>query len=617
MSPTDSIAASVDAIRTSLQTGNLEDDIRSWVVAGAVAVLAVASALLAIQDFRNGQLLVAAIMSALFGLMLVSGWLLVFRGNIDAAAKVTVLGLCLAATAALALTGGKSGASYVVVCLIVVIATTVSNLRFAALTTVVCVMIALFGLWLQASGWQFPISPSDEQFTWKLARVSVLSCIVAFVVLTISRRSAESVRKQYRELQVDAQEANEMLSSLVVEHLNSMQLQAKLQKIGKLGGWWFCPQTRIVHHTVGFAGVLEQFSLDDLSSNAALEGLSRHELREVITEVIEGKQPWDHEIKVTDATGNTKWFRSTGELEYEDDGVSKVFGVHHDITEVRRAQDEQARGQKLEAIGTLAAGMAHEINTPGQFVGDNLKFLKDAYQDMLALNQSYAAFFDAAKNGPMTPEIVGQVEAAVEEADPEYLGEEIPMAIEQSIDGVSRITKIVRAMKEFSHPGGGTWESVDLNQMIDNTIIVATNEWKYAAEIETDLDRELPAVPCSQQDISQVVLNLIVNAAHAIADALGDSSADKGVIRISTKRVGEVAEMRVADSGCGIPEELRERVFEPFFTTKEVGRGTGQGLTMAYKTIVDKHSGTLQLESTVGEGSTFIITLPLIDSRDD
>lgn len=211
----------------------------------------------------------------------------------------------------------------------------------------------------------------------------------------------------------------------------------------------------------------------------------------------------------------------------------------------------------------------------------------------------------------VTPEVLTQVTAAIEVSDPAYLAEEIPAAIEQSLDGIARISKIVLAMKEFSHPGGKDKVLVDLNKNIANTVVVASNEWKYIAELVTEFDEQLPLVPCHPQEISQVMLNLVVNAAHAIDDKNGGSSADRGEIRIVTRLCRDAAEILITDTGSGIPEEIRERIFDPFFTTKAVGRGTGQGLAMAYSTVVEKHGGCLELESELGLGTTFIIRLPM------
>jgi signal transduction histidine kinase len=274
-----------------------------------------------------------------------------------------------------------------------------------------------------------------------------------------------------------------------------------------------------------------------------------------------------------------------------------------------------AHAQKLEAIGQLAAGIAHEINTPTQFVGDNTRFLQDAFRDLLVLLERYAGLLDAARCGTVTPAQVGEVEAALKTADLDYLSAEIPLAIQQSLEGIQRVTSIVRAMKEFAHPDTGEFKPLDLNSAVENTLTVARNEWKYVAEVVTDLEPNLPLVPCLPGEINQVLLNILINAAHAIADAIGDQAGDKGKITIRTRRAGAWVEIRIGDTGSGIPESIRTRVFDPFFTTKGVGKGTGQGLAIAHAVVVKKHHGTITFESEVGRGTTFIVRLPLDGPR--
>ncbi len=195
-----------------------------------------------------------------------------------------------------------------------------------------------------------------------------------------------------------------------------------------------------------------------------------------------------------------------------------------DITDRKALESELMQAKKLESIGQLAAGIAHEINTPAQFVGDNTRFIKDAFKDLLELNGVYARLLRAATDGQVSPELIQEVNASSESADVEYLAEEIPSAIDQSLEGITRISNIVRAMKEFSHPGSKDQESADLNQAIQNTITVASNEWKYVAEVETKFAENLPPVTCFVQEINQVVLNLIVNAAHAIEQSKAEGS---------------------------------------------------------------------------------------------
>ncbi len=278
----------------------------------------------------------------------------------------------------------------------------------------------------------------------------------------------------------------------------------------------------------------------------------------------------------------------------------------------RNTMEIQLRhAQKMESIGQLVAGIGHEINTPTQYIGDNIRFVQDAFGDVSNLIVEYEKLLAAAEAGQVTPEIIGAVKTASATADMEYIREEVPKAIQQSLDGVSRVSHIVGAMKEFSHPGTAEKSPVDLANAIQSTVTVASNEWKYVAEIVTHFDPQLPPVPCLAGEFNQVVLNLIVNASHAIADVVGDGGGGKGTIEISTVHDKGWAEIRIRDTGAGIPESARDRIFDPFFTTKGVGKGTGQGLAIAHSVIVDKHEGTIHFETEMGKGTTFIIRLPV------
>ncbi len=288
----------------------------------------------------------------------------------------------------------------------------------------------------------------------------------------------------------------------------------------------------------------------------------------------------------------------------------------NDVSDRKRAERERDQmelqwrhAQKLESIGQLASGIAHEINTPTQYVGDNLNFLADSFEQirsLLALEQRLAS--QCEHHAELQP-LAAEMQGALAAADAPYLMEEIPKALEQAIDGVARITTLVKAMKEFSHPGRKEKAPQNLNHAIENTVTVARNEWKYVADMRLELEAGLPEVPCFLSDFNQVILNLIVNAAHAIRDKAGREG--KGVITIRSRRRGEWVEIRVQDTGAGVPPEIQERIFEPFFTTKSVGQGTGQGLAIARSVVVNKHGGTLRLESEAGHGATFIIRLPL------
>jgi PAS domain S-box-containing protein len=270
-------------------------------------------------------------------------------------------------------------------------------------------------------------------------------------------------------------------------------------------------------------------------------------------------------------------------------------------------QQQLLRAQKLEAVGQLAAGIAHEINTPIQFVGDNLRFLGETFEELQTLCQSLREISHSA-DGRDAPSAT--LAAALDNAETSYLFTEGPRAVTQSLEGINRVARIVRAMKDFSHPGQSLME-MDLNRAIESTITISSNEWKYVAMIETDFDAELPVVPVLPGEFNQVILNMIVNAAHAIADVVGDGSADKGRIRVTTRRQESSAEITIEDTGAGIPEEIRHRIFDPFFTTKAVGKGTGQGLAIAHNVIVEKHRGSISVASEPGAGTCFTIRLPL------
>ena len=276
-----------------------------------------------------------------------------------------------------------------------------------------------------------------------------------------------------------------------------------------------------------------------------------------------------------------------------------------------RTETELAQAQKLEAIGRLASGVAHEINTPTQYVGDNVRFLQDAFASLDRVTEAHERLAIAAKDGGVTPELLAEVEESVRTADLAFLRQEVPQAITQTLEGVGRVADIVRAMKEFAHPPQASKELFDLNRALTTTATVTRNEWKYVAEIATDFDPELPPVPCHPAEVNQVFLNILVNAAHAIRDAKRKDPERKGVITLSTRRNGGFAEVRISDTGTGIPTAVRHRIFEPFFTTKTVGEGTGQGLSLSRNIVVIKHQGELEFESREGEGTTFTIRLPL------
>jgi PAS domain S-box-containing protein len=283
--------------------------------------------------------------------------------------------------------------------------------------------------------------------------------------------------------------------------------------------------------------------------------------------------------------------------------------IVRDVSDRHALADRLLQSEKLGAIGQLAAGVAHEINTPMQYIGDNLHFAATAVADLLSYGNRLKGIIESA--GEAGNEDVKRALAEVElEADVPFLSQELPQAIARSLEGIARMTTIVRALKAFAHPSGRECSPVDLKGLIESTVAVATSEWKYVAEVSLSVDAGLPHVNCAGGEISQVMLNLIVNAAHAIGDRVG-ATGEKGRIGIQCQRIDSEVELRVSDTGTGIPEHARSKVFEPFFTTKEVGKGTGQGLSMAHACIVNRHQGSIRFETTLGQGTTFIIRIPI------
>ena len=298
---------------------------------------------------------------------------------------------------------------------------------------------------------------------------------------------------------------------------------------------------------------------------------------------------------------------SVSYLDVNDDGNADVVCLATDLRERKQMEIELRHAQKLESVGQLAAGVAHEVNTPMQFIGDNVHFLNDAFTDLLSVIEVYSNACESPE-AKLSEELQKYIEETKEEADLDYLRDRAPKAIERALDGIGRVTDIVAAMKAFSHPSHEKGPS-DLNKAIENALIVAKNEYKYVADVEMDLG-DLPAVVCNLGDLGQVFLNLIVNAAHAIQD--GEvGGGEKGTIRVSSRVDGDTAVISIADSGCGIPEEVRDRIFDPFFTTKDVGRGTGQGLSLAHAVVAERHGGTLTFDTELGRGTTFHVRLPI------
>ena len=285
--------------------------------------------------------------------------------------------------------------------------------------------------------------------------------------------------------------------------------------------------------------------------------------------------------------------------------------LEQSIEKERVMESQLDQAQKLESIGQLAAGVAHEINTPMQFVNDNIHYLKECTEGLWEVVAAYKENLFSTKSKKSWQDRQAEIKEITERCRFERMQKQMPLALEESLDGIQRVVTIVRAMKEFSHPGSIEKVSTDINESIRSTVTISKNRWKCAADVELDLAPELPDIKTLPSEINQVLLNLVVNAGDAIAEKLGEGSGEKGVITIRTFASDSHLIIEISDNGCGVPEKIRKRIFDPFFTTKDVGKGTGQGLSISYNVVVNKHQGKLELESTPGEGSTFGIYLPL------
>jgi PAS domain S-box-containing protein len=382
------------------------------------------------------------------------------------------------------------------------------------------------------------------------------------------------------------------------------------------------PEGRRLYSSPSYSSVLG-YSKAELNGDdplAIVHPEDRYRIREALANVFGRGVKQKVEYRLRHKDGTWLYFESKANPICQPSGQpSEALILARDVTDHKAAELERQQmeiqlrhAQKLESIGSLAAGIAHEINTPIQYIGDNTSFLGSTMPDLLACLAAQRQFLaDLEARQALAPEAARNL-AMIQQLDLDYLAEEIPKAIRQTLDGVARVAAIVSAMKDFSHPGGEGKSLTNLNKAIESTLAVSRNEWKYVAQVESDLDPALPPVPCLQGEINQAVLNLVVNAAHAIEESLGGRHTGKlGIIKVATRRVGRDVRISVSDNGKGIPEAIRDRIFEPFFTTKPVGKGTGQGLAIVHAVVVEKHAGRVEVESQIGLGTTFHLFLPL------
>lgn len=299
---------------------------------------------------------------------------------------------------------------------------------------------------------------------------------------------------------------------------------------------------------------------------------------------------------------NQKLAALAAELEKE------IARTKADLKRQKELEGQLAHAHKMESVGQLAAGVAHELNTPIQFVGDNIDFLKTSFGDVELLLRAVDNFLQEGRNIDAVSDHVRKIEELRKEIDLDFIRKEVPMAASQALDGTQTLARIVKTMKVFSHPGTESFETVNLNQLIQSALIVSKSEWKYHAQLVEELCEDLPPVECLPGELSQAFLNLIVNAANAMK---GEDAGKESRLTIRTRLDGDHVVAEFSDTGCGIEPEIRHRIFDPFFTTKSVGEGTGQGLSICYRIIVKLHKGSLKFQSTIGTGTTFQVRLPV------
>jgi signal transduction histidine kinase len=261
---------------------------------------------------------------------------------------------------------------------------------------------------------------------------------------------------------------------------------------------------------------------------------------------------------------------------------------------------------RLEVVGQLAAGIAHEINTPVQYIGDNLRYVSDQLDILIELVKRYRSLSDLIQNDEILRKRYSEIQEFSDLNDIDFLAEEVPAAISQSMMGVDTISAIVRSMRSLVHSGTRTRVCTDVNDAIQNAALMTRGTWKNCLELHTQLDENLPQIMCYEGELNQVLINLIVNATHAI-----EETSKYGTINIRSFIYKNSIGIQIQDSGTGIPIEIQHRIFDPFFSSKDVGKGTGQGLAFAHSSIVERSAGALFFETAEGEGTTFHIYLPI------
>ncbi len=450
---------------------------------------------------------------------------------------------------------------------------------------------------------------------WRLVLLSnsLILILLLFRAVQLALRHSTELKKFNDRLEFLVKERTEVLENTTL-HLREVidENQAQQRSLTRLSEALVGAKEGVMvlegDHTVLFANDayanMFDYDLGQLIGNT--HPPSQHTAKILsISKMQDPSEQDDFDLSLNSAQGDVKTLEfSVGTIANEQQHAPEYLVIARDVSERRKLESQLAQAQKLESVGQLAAGIAHEINTPTQYASNNLQFMGEAWDDIEPLFDHLNAF---QESGDLDP---NSLQSDWEKADMAYLREEVPLALNQARSGLEQIANIVLAMKNFAHPGAENLEATDVNAAIRDTITIAKSEWKYVADVETDFDDTAPPIPAVRSALNQVWLNLIVNSAHAIENVVGGSDS-KGKIQIST-RVGEDSLIvKFKDSGSGIPEDIQAKVFDPFFTTKSVGKGSGQGLAIARSVITDQHRGHISLISSADQGTEFTIKLPL------
>jgi PAS domain S-box-containing protein len=575
-----------------------------------VRLLCVASAILLVSSLATGYGLLHSLLDSLspLGLIVLARR---FRASQRSVSVAVALGLCSAAAAGVHVWHGAIEAHFAFFVAIVLLSLYEDWVVFATAIGFVLVHHGVIGMLAPQSVFA-PTGHWSHPWLWALIHALFVAAAGAGGLLTW--RLNEDVRARLCDVQLQALESEEHHRQLI-EQITDVIIRTSVRLAEDQAAPPALTVTYCSPSSLAVLGITDEQGVEDGRRILdCVHPADRGRLVEAIVAAARRAAPQPQDYRFTRPDGTEGWLRDKPRLVGRTGDDIDVQSMWTDITELKAAELEREQmelelrlAQKLESVGQLAAGVAHEINTPIQFIGDSVRFLEGAFEDVLGLVESYGTLRDAAAaqaNG--LAEIAARIAASEEEIDLPYILERAPAAFYRTTDGIQRVGTIVRAMREFAHPPTTGFLPQDLNAALENTLIVSHSEYRDVADVEF-VGGDIPAVSCNVGDVNQLFLNLIVNAGQAIESKVAGSG-ERGLIRITTRREDDHVVVSIADSGCGIPDEIAGRIWDQFFTTKDVGRGTGQGLAISMA-VVKRHRAAITFDSVPGEGTTFHVKL--------